>query len=235
MTMERPRRTFSERPAGGRRGARDVDVAGRAQKLHALGWALFAGVPLGGVAGYAFGGLLLGSGLLGAVLGLFLGPLLIWGVALGLAAVAGRGAGVVYSPTGTSTPRKKEYSYAESLVARGELEEAVVAYQVAATNDPGDPEPFLRIARLHRDGLEEPLEAVTWFRKALRHAQLSRGQEMRALREIAEIFLHHIGEPRKAAPELARLAERFSTTPDGEWAARELGLVKEEMARDEDR
>jgi tetratricopeptide (TPR) repeat protein len=162
-----------------------------------------------------------------------LGPLLIFSVAMGVSVVAGKGAGTLYMPSGSSTPRKKEYSRAQSLVARGEYEDAIRAFEVEILDFPLEPEPYLRIARLCRDQLKDHDQALAWFRRATREAELSGGQEIRTRREIAEIFLHHRKEPRKAAPELARLVEAYPNTPDGEWAAMELAQIKEEMAKEE--
>ncbi len=41
------------------------------------------------------------------------------------------------------------------------------------------------------------------------------------------------GSLRRAAPELARMAERFAGTDAGRWAAAELRTLKEEMGREE--
>jgi tetratricopeptide (TPR) repeat protein len=167
------------------------------------------------------------------MVGVLLGPLLIWLVVVGVTALAGRGASGIYMPTGVSTPRKREYSRAEALLVRGDREAAIAEYEAAIAADPSDPEPYLRVARILRDQLKRPADAIPWFRRAVREARPSPGLERRALREVAEIYLHHLREPRKAAPELARLAEAFPATPDGRWAREELGRVKEEMARQE--
>ena len=219
MTLDPPRRSYSEAP---RKGPRDVDAAGRAQKIRALGFALYAGLPAG-----------LGTGLLVGhpIVGLLLGPSLVWLVVVGVASLAGRGASALYMPSGASTPRKKGYSRAEALAVRGEYQAAMNEYEAAIAADPCDPEPYLRVARILRDGLKRPADAAFWFRRARREAHLSQGQEIRTLREAAEIYLHHLQEPRKAAPELARLAEAFPETPDGRWASEELARVKEEMGR----
>ncbi len=71
-----------------------------------------------------------------------------------------------------------------------------------------------------------------WFRRAQRDARPAAGEALRIHRELAEIFLYVLREPRRAAPDLARLAEGYSHTPDGQWAARELAELKAEMARE---
>ena len=94
MTLDPPRRTFPEAPK--RKGVKDVDAASRAQSFKILGWALYGGIPIGGAAGFAAGH---------PFLGLILGPVLIWTVAMSISSLAGRGAGQVYMPSGSSTPR----------------------------------------------------------------------------------------------------------------------------------
>jgi tetratricopeptide (TPR) repeat protein len=221
MSLEPPRRTFSE--GNPKKGPKDVDSAARAQKLHAWGWSLYGGVPFGAAVGA-----LLGNILLGAVLG----PLAIYGVVVGIAALAGRGASGVYMPSGVTTPKRKEYSRAQALEVRGEYEAAIQAYEAEILEAPGIAEPYLRIARLFRDERKDGDSAVFWFRKAQREARLSSGEAIRVHRELAEIFLYLRKEPRRAAPELARLAETYSHTPDGMWAARELAEIKEQIARE---
>ncbi len=220
MALEPPRRTFSE-PKKIPGSPREVDSAEQARKLHAWAWSIYGGIPLGLSVGLLMNNLLLG---------LFLGPLFIYGVVAGIAAISGRGAAVLYMPSGAGTPRKKEFSRAKALEIRGDFEGAIAAYETEILDAPHRGEPYLKIARMFRDELKDTEAAVMWFRRAQKEAKLFPGEEIRTHRELAEIFLHIRGEPRKAAPELARLAEAFPDTPDGEWAARELGLIKEAMA-----
>jgi tetratricopeptide (TPR) repeat protein len=223
MTLDPSRRTFKEVRKHNR--VRDVDAVGRARNFKALGFALYGGVPLGLAAGSMMGH---------PFLGLLLGPALIWTFAMVVAAIAGRGAGVLYMPSGSSTPRRREYSAAEALAVRGEFEGAILAYQAAIQEVPGDGEAYLRIARIYRDGMKKPEEALLWFRRAVTEAQLPKGQEILTRREMAEFLIHDLQEPRRAAPELARLAEAYPSTTDGKWAKEELARIKDEMAREDD-
>jgi len=221
MALEPTKRSFSVEPRKSK--LQDIDSVNRAQKLRVIVWALPIGGGLGAVLGASLGH---------PFLGLLLGPLLVYSVAMGVANSAGKGAGVIYMPSGSSTPRRKEYSRAKSLEVRGEFAGAVRAYEVAILEDPRGAEPYLNIARLYRDQLKELDLSVQWFRRAQREANLSAGEAVRTHRELAEIFLHTLREPRKAAPELARLAESFPDTQDGKWAARELAEIKEGLVRE---
>jgi tetratricopeptide (TPR) repeat protein len=218
MTLEPPRRQFPE--GRSTKGIRDIDGAARARQLKTLAFALYGGVPLGAAAGY-----LLGHPILGALLG----PVLIYATVSGIAAASGKGAGALYMPSGSTTPRPKEYSRAKALEVRGQYEEAIRAYEVEILDFPQAAQPYLRIARLFRDEIKDLEAAVRWFKRAQEEAKLSPGEAIRCQRELAEIFLHTLQEPRKAAPELARLAGAYPGTPDGEWAEKELASIKAEM------
>lgn len=219
MTFDPPRRTGRDVPKKHR--VRDVDASARVRKVKALGLALYGGVPIGAAAGYMAGH---------PFLGLVLGPVLIWTVAMAVTGIAGRGAGRLYMPSGSSTPRRKEHSRAKAFAVRGEYEAAIVAYQDAILEAPEHGEAYLCIARIYRDVLKKPEEALLWFRRGLSDAELSEGQEILTRREMAELLSHHLQEPRRAAPDLARLAETYPRTRGGEWAKEELARIKEEMA-----
>lgn len=219
MTLDPPRRTYQDAPA--KKGPRDVDTAAGVRRMKTLAFALYGGLPLGGAAGFAAGH---------PFWGLLLGPVLIWAVTIVVAGLAGQGVAFLYLPSGSSAPRRKEYSRAESLEARGEYEAAILAFQAAIVDAPKDGEPYLRIARIYRDGIKKPEEALRWFRRGLSEAEFSRSQEILTRREAAELLIHHLGEPARAAPDLARLAETYAGTPAGIWALEELARIKGEMA-----
>lgn len=153
----------------------------------------------------------------------FFGPLLIL-------RGAGRAGSVLYTPSGRTTPRKREYSLAESYVARGEHQAAVDAFEEAVLEDPTDPRPYLRIARIYRDELADPEAAARWFKRALAEAETPAGVALLARKELVELYRVRMGESRRAAPILARIAEEAADTPDGAWAAAELARIKTEMA-----
>ncbi|MFC1575168.1 tetratricopeptide repeat protein [Gemmatimonadota bacterium] len=221
MDLKPPKRTFSEDSSY--RGPKDVDAAQRVNKLKAILWAVGPGAFLGAVLGSLMGHFFLG--LIGGVA-------FVYFMVMGISGGAGRGVSSIYMPSGAIGSRRKEYSRAEALSVRGAFEEAVRAYEVAILEDPEEVEPYLRIARIFRDELEDYGAALEWFRRAEREADLSGGRELLARREIAEVYLHHMREPRKAAPELARLRDGFPGTLEAEWAEGELARIKEEMAKE---
>src|SRR5690606_2764929 len=100
----------------------------------------------------------------------------------------------------------------------GELERAAAAY-------PEDTIPVLRLARLLRDQCRRPEDAARWFREALKRSR-DANEEIGVVRELIELYVHRLGEPRRALPELARLAEKRADTPAGAWAKREPGAIR---------
>lgn len=125
---------------------------------------------------------------------------------------------------GASPP---DYSYADSLVARGLHDGAVAAYREAAEKA-GSPDPLLRAARVLRDQLRQYDRAVETLREVRSHPDAGAGLQEVVTREIVEIFVR-TGEPARALPELARLAERHPDTPGGDWAKRRMTELRAEL------
>lgn len=182
----------------------------------------------------AFLGLLAGSRIGHPVLGLLVGGALAALIPKAIIEAAGRMSGQLYNPSGSSTPHKREYSMAASLAIRGEYAKAAAAYEIAISEYPDDPEPYLCLARLLRDQLGRHEQAARWFKRARSDTKISDGQALLASRELIELYTVHLGEPAKAAPELARLAEKYDGTPEGNWAREALAEVKRGMAEAEE-
>ena len=224
----RPVRQYSDQPTY----KRPVDAQERSRKLTALAWSpagLIMGFALGmsGTNKYGWPGwTILVTAILGWML-VYFGPLFI----THLGAKIG---GTLYAPSGSTTPHDKEYSYQESLVARGMYEEAVNAFELAVQESPEDPTPYLRVARILRDHLERHDDAARWFRRVQRDTEISGGHALLARKELIELYWHKMGEPTKAAPDLARMAEELEGTPEGERAANDLKQVKELIAQQQD-
>lgn len=143
--------------------------------------------------------------------------------------VAGRIARHVFDPTGRRVPSRPAYSGPESLAVRGRFEDAINAYEVAAREEPRDPEPWLRIARIERGDLKRPQRAIEALRAARGRVDPGSPTALLIAREIADVYLSDLREPTRAMPELARLAASHSDTPQGQWAARELAELKKHI------
>lgn len=145
--------------------------------------------------------------------------------------VSGRVARAVYDPSGAGVPSRAGYSAAESLAVRGRFEDAINAYEAAARDEPGDPEPWLRIARIERSDLKRPQRAIEALRAARTRTAADSQTAMMISKEIADLYLRDLNDPPRAMPELGRLATTFPDTPTGAWARRELAELKGEIGR----
>ena len=209
---------------------KDVDSAERAHRLRIAAWSL-----IGAAAGFVFGVMLTLLGLpswVPWVSALFVGGFMFFGT-LWFAERAGSAAASVYFSSGSSTPAVRQYSLADSMITRARFDEAAAELQRAAEQHVDDPEPCLRLARLLRDHLQRYDDAVTWFRQAVSRRGCDAATEIAATRELIEVFTHRLRTPRRALPDLARLAAKHPATPAGEWARRELHDIKREL-REED-
>lgn len=130
----------------------------------------------------------------------YFGPLLVmrW---------ASQAGGTLYSPSGRSTPRKREYSLAESYVARGEYQAGIDAFEEAIIEDPSDSIPYIRVARIQRDRMADDAEAARWFKKALSESETNTGIRTLLRKELLELYEVRMGDPARATPMLARISE----------------------------
>ena len=133
---------------------------------------------------------------------------------------------------GWSGPSGPDYSHAEALEKRGDLEGAAEIYKEAMWMNRKDPQAYLRLAALRtRAGLHE--EAIDILRRALGVARFSALGRALAVRDIHEISSTHLGDPARAASDLARYLEGKPEGLHGEWARRELAYIKDGMREDD--
>ncbi len=190
--------------------------------IKAFGWAAFPGLMIGAVLIPMIG-----------VFAILVGLLIIAGVggaAYAMSEGVGGAAAVALNPAAGS--RGVRNSRAEALLAQGRAQEAVDEWEMTALEHPDDSRAPSAVARIHRDYLDQPEDAVRWFKKALRAAGGS--SEARVLmRELVGVAGKLSDQGASAAPELARYASANEGNPEGEWASRELGFIKEAMAQAE--
>jgi hypothetical protein len=151
--------------------------------------------------------------------------------------VSERGGGFaskIYNASGSSTPPVREYSLAESLIARGQLSEAAEAYRLLAEDYPNDPEPATRRARLLRDKLKQYDISADWFKRALAVPEIEPQKEIALLRELCELYTHKLNAAPRALPFLARLTEKHPASPAAAWAREEYAEIKKSMQVDQD-
>ena len=139
--------------------------------------------------------------------------------------------GMLFATTGASTPHEPELSRAQALGVQGHTEEAIGEYRRAIEGDPTRLQPYLRVAELHAAQRDYSAGTKT-LTEALEKAHVTPEQELLVIRNIVEMWAVTAGEPARAAPFLARLAEEQPDTEAGRWAASALGDIKEQLAEE---
>jgi hypothetical protein len=206
---------------------RDVDSAEVAFRLRAAAYAIIIGVVFTGL-GIAL------AGAAGLLIGIASGAVVYFGV-LFFAERSGRVAASLYHSSGSSTPARREYSFADSLVARGMYAEAAAQYLQHAEEYTDDPEPRMRRARVLRDHLQDHEQAFLDFKEILAMPALPAETMLAVLREQVELCTHRMREPQRALPYLARISDAFPGTPTAQWARQEIADIKAAMRAAENR
>ena len=202
---------------------RNVDSAELAMKLRtaAFAAAVFVAVFLGSIVG--------GLSLILALVPAALIAVAVYHGVLEFAEHAGRAAAAIYQPSGSSTPAIREYSLADSLVARGQIEEAAEAYALLSEDFPNDAEPRLRHARLLRDKTQRYEDAAQIYKGALAIPKLKPETELVILRELIELYTHKLRAAPRALPYLARVVEKHGSSNAGIWARAEMSDIKHSL------
>jgi tetratricopeptide (TPR) repeat protein len=213
---------------------KDHDTAEAMFKFKTMTWSFTGGGALFGLGlGFSVGrkhpALMIPAAIAGFLAGGFITYCLVRLITEG----AGSGAASLYFPGGGTTPGNRQYSLAQSYAARGLYDRAATEYEKNANEYPDDAEPCMRLARLMRDELQRPEEAIRWFKRVTAVPDVPAGTEMMAMREMIEVYTHRLRNPLAAAPHMARLAARHPDTPAGEWAKRELAEMKARMRSDQ--
>jgi len=163
-------------------------------------------------------GVLLGGVALGVVSGTIIAFGSEW-VAGGMVTLLTAGSGL--------TPRRS-FSYEESLIARGRLNEAREALRAHLERDPHDLDAALALASLHRDQLRDPAGAVRVLLD-LRRRPLPAAVEFSVTNQLIDLY-RATGDRGRELAELARFAERFKHTTAGAQARALLNRIKTDGA-----
>jgi hypothetical protein len=193
----------------------------------------------GGLAGLAWEGLSVGALLLLLTRGLGAPLVPAVGTALGLGAFylvvseylihggAGSHLALLFQggASGSGRRGREGFSYAESLVMRGRVDEAIEVYRDAIARDPKRVAPYLRLSAL-RVGEGAFEEGVRVLRAARDRARLGREEEAVVVRRIHAICERHLGAPEHAREDLEWLVERQRMSEQAAWARRELRALR---------
>ncbi len=152
-------------------------------------------------------------------------PLAAVGVFVIHASVGGAASGLVrtiYSQGDLPPPR--QYPRQETLIARGQYEEAAGYYRDHLVIEPDDNEARLRLAVLLETHLGDDSGAEALYKDVRARSPAPR-EEATAANGLIDLY-RRTGQRGRLLGELARFAERYRGTAAGDAARRELGTLK---------
>ena len=149
-------------------------------------------------------------------------------------ALSGAVGGVVYHVTasGASTPYEEQYSYQQSLVMQGKVDEALASFEELIAGNSSAIEPRIRAAELYAKRAEGSRRAAELLREAQRIPGIAPGRDSYVTNQLVDLLVGPLGEPSKAMVELRRLIERYPTSRAAEYARVALSRLKQELRAD---
>lgn len=151
------------------------------------------------------------------------------GVSLALSAGAGAGWHRVMT-SGASTPYEEQFSYQDSLVMRGLVDDALASYEAIIAEQATAVTARLRAAALYASRGANPRRAAELLREVMRTPGIGSRDNIEATNRLIELLMGPLNEPGRAMVELRRLIDRHPGTDMATRAKLVLAELKEEMA-----
>lgn len=151
------------------------------------------------------------------------------GVSLALSAGAGAGWHRVMT-SGASTPYEEQFSYQDSLVMRGLVDDALASYEAIIAEQATAVTARLRAAALYASRGADPRRAAELLREVMRTPGIGSRDDIEATNRLVELLMGPLNEPGRAMVELRRLIDRHPGTDMATRAKLVLAELKEEMA-----
>jgi hypothetical protein len=165
--------------------------------------------------------------------------LLAAGATTGLALLFGKAAGDGWQKvalSGASTPYEEQFSYQQSLVMQGKVNEALASFEDIIAADPNAIEPRIRAAELYAQERETARRAAELLREAQRIRSIEPGRDIYVTNRLVDLLAGPLREPGRAAIELRKLIDRYPTSTAAAHARDALARIKREMlAADDER
>jgi hypothetical protein len=153
------------------------------------------------------------------------------GVAILLSKAAGGGWHAV-AVSGASTPSEEQFSYQQSLVMRGKVDEALASYEELIAAHPDAIEPRIHAAELYGQERASARRAAELLREAQRVPSIAPGRDIYATNRLVDLLAGPLGEPGRALVELRRLIERYPTSTAAAHAREAIARIKRDLIAD---
>ena len=165
---------------------------------------------------------------LGGVIVAAIAGVIPYGTSMMLAEGAG-GAWHRLMASGASTPYEEQFSYQDSLVIRGQVDDALASYEAIIAERPNMIPARLRAAALYASRGGNPQRAAELLREARLVPGISARDDIAAANRLIDLLMGPLGEPGRAMVELRRLMDRHPGTDAAVRAKRTLAELKEQI------
>lgn len=146
---------------------------------------------------------------------------------MSLKAMEGVEAGVQKVITGgSSTPYTEQYSYQQTLVMQGRLDEALESYEAIIAEPDSALDVRIRCAELYAREAKKPQRAADLLMEVLRDPRCTPGEEVYSANRLADLLSNSLGQPGRSLVHLRRIADRYKGTPVGDRAKEAIRVMK---------
>jgi hypothetical protein len=128
--------------------------------------------------------------------------------------------------SGASTPYEDQFSYQQSLVMQGKVEEALASFEEIIAASPNAVEPRLRAAELYSGRRDGARRAAELLREALKIPTIAPGRDIYATNRLVDLLVGPLRDPGRALVELRRLIDRYPTTTAAAHAREAIARLK---------
>lgn len=132
--------------------------------------------------------------------------------------------------SGASTPYEEQFSYQESLVMRGRVDDALASYEAIIAERATAVPARLRAAALYASRGGNPQRAAELLRDVMNMPAIGARDDIEASTRLTELLMGPLGEPGRAMVELRRLMDRHPGTDAAARAKLTLAELKGRMA-----
>ena len=127
---------------------------------------------------------------------------------------------------GSTTPYEEQYSHQQSLVMRGQLDDALASFEAIVQGNPDAVKPRVRAAELYSREKGNHARAAQLLTEVQRIPAAGVGDFVYATHRLVDLYTGPLNEPGRAMVELRRLIERLPGSPAAEQARDALATLK---------
>lgn len=137
-----------------------------------------------------------------------------------------------FAVDGSSTPYKEQYSYQQSLVMRGQLDDALASFEAVISEQPDAVDARVKAAELYCREKRNYVRAATLFREVQRIATITPGEDIYVTNRLVDLLTGPLGDSSRALSELRRLIDRYPTSAAAGLARGALATLKAQLHGD---